>query len=688
MRSRLVAGLAVFGALALPGVAAAGNTEFPVPNLEPELNDIAPGLDGNVWFTEPTPNKIGRITAGGTVTEFSVPTANAKPYAIAAGPDGASWFTEQNAAKIGRITVGGTITEFPIPGSARDIVAGSDGALWYSRGSKVGRITTGGNVTEFDVALNADEIVNGPDGRLWFNGGVVGFAALGRVTTSGAFSAVPLPDPGIETGVVRLARGPDGAVWYTVAESLQFSQIEVGRVTPDGSATTFKRPRGLPLPEGLTGGPDGAVWFTENPCLVCSGGLTKIVRITSTGATREYLAPDQNAGAQAITTGPDKAIWFTAAGKIGRITTDTPAGPILDPRSPDDAATKVAVDAPVVAVFNKAMDKPSAQAAFSLKRTSDGAPVAGSFSWYGTNGLIFVPSAPLQPGTQYTVSVSGGARDAAGNALQNPETWMFITAGGPALTYIEPADGATNVAPNRFVTAFFDSPMDHAATQAAFSLKRTSDGAPVSGSFLWFGSGLFFTPTAPLDPGRQYTASVSAGARDTNGKPVANPTTWRFTTSIQPVVYYMSPASNATGVATGTKVVAVFNKPMNHATTEAAFSLAPTTDYRPVAGSFSWYGNALSFTASAPLEPDVLYRARVEDTATDTNGNRLYAPGSFWFFRTAPGAISSQAATSATAAPSTLSAADRAAARRAFAKRSAARALAAGRVFARRAQGG
>ena len=34
------------------------------------------------------------------------------------------------------------------------------------------------------------------------------------------------------------------------------------------------------------------------------------------------------------------------------------------------------------------MDKPTAQAAFSLKRISDGAPVAGSFGWYG-NALIF-----------------------------------------------------------------------------------------------------------------------------------------------------------------------------------------------------------------------------------------------------------------------------------------------------------
>ena len=37
----------------------------------------------------------------------------------------------------------------------------------------------------------------------------------------------------------------------------------------------------------------------------------------------------------------------------------------------------------IVVAFDKAMDKASAEAAFSLERTSDGAPVSGSFGWYG-----------------------------------------------------------------------------------------------------------------------------------------------------------------------------------------------------------------------------------------------------------------------------------------------------------------
>src|SRR5439155_25862858 len=49
-------------------------TLFPIPALigQPNsgLTEIAAGPDGNLWFTEPAPNRIGRITPAGVVTEF------------------------------------------------------------------------------------------------------------------------------------------------------------------------------------------------------------------------------------------------------------------------------------------------------------------------------------------------------------------------------------------------------------------------------------------------------------------------------------------------------------------------------------------------------------------------------------------------------------------------------------------
>src|SRR4029450_11320803 len=78
----------------------------------PEEGIIA-GPDGNLWFTEPGINKIGRITPLGVVTEFSTGiTPGAAPIGITAGSDGNLWFTELFGDQIGRITPLGAVIEF------------------------------------------------------------------------------------------------------------------------------------------------------------------------------------------------------------------------------------------------------------------------------------------------------------------------------------------------------------------------------------------------------------------------------------------------------------------------------------------------------------------------------------------------------------------------------------------------
>ena len=97
---------------------------------------ITTGPDGNLWFTEVTGNRIGRITPGApnTITEFPIPTADSRPFAIVTGPDGNLWFGEAGGGEgIGRISPNSpnTITEFSIPGG--DITNGPDGNLWFTQ---------------------------------------------------------------------------------------------------------------------------------------------------------------------------------------------------------------------------------------------------------------------------------------------------------------------------------------------------------------------------------------------------------------------------------------------------------------------------------------------------------------------------------------------------------------------------
>jgi hypothetical protein len=79
----------------------------------------------------------------------------------------------------------------------------------------------------------------------------------------------------------------------------------------------------------------------------------------------------------------------------------------------------------VSVTFDEPMDKPSAEAAFSLSGPG-GAPVGGSFSWSGST-MTFRPSTPLGEGTTYQAALAAGARDLAGNELATGRIWSFRT---------------------------------------------------------------------------------------------------------------------------------------------------------------------------------------------------------------------------------------------------------------------
>lgn len=286
---------------------------------------ITSGPDGNLWFTELFPNKIGRITPTGSLTEFALPNANAQPAGITLGPDGNLWFTESaatpvdpnhSANHIGRITPNGQISEFQIPSpfcEPLSITVGPDGNLWfteyygdYRNGDKIGRITPAGIITEFNVPTatsGPNAITAGADGNLWFTE-LLG-NKIGRLTTNGAFTEFTLPAGNSQpTGITR---GPDGNVWFT-----EYGPGYLGRITPGGTITEFPY-YGYGPPTSLTTGPDGDLWVVE------TNGA--IAQYTTSGLATLYVIPTANAQPQGITTGPDNHIWFTeyVASKVSEL---------------------------------------------------------------------------------------------------------------------------------------------------------------------------------------------------------------------------------------------------------------------------------------------------------------------------------------------------------------------------------
>lgn len=81
----------------------------------------------------------------------------------------------------------------------------------------------------------------------------------------------------------------------------------------------------------------------------------------------------------------------------------------------------------IVVTFNREMNRDSVESAFSVAPS-----VAGIFSWSSTS-LVFAPSASLEEGTTYTVTIGDSAVDREGRHLDcGIYRWSFMTEGGTA----------------------------------------------------------------------------------------------------------------------------------------------------------------------------------------------------------------------------------------------------------------
>src|SRR5262245_47626670 len=122
--------------------------EFVLPTASSGPGAITVGPDGNLWFTEVSANRIGRITPTGEITEFPSLALSSGPSDITVGPDGNLWIIEPAGNQIGRILHAGwprTVVEFPLPtpdSTPGGITVGPDSNLWFTEfsGNKIGRL--------------------------------------------------------------------------------------------------------------------------------------------------------------------------------------------------------------------------------------------------------------------------------------------------------------------------------------------------------------------------------------------------------------------------------------------------------------------------------------------------------------------------------------------------------------------
>jgi hypothetical protein len=147
------------------------------------------------------------------------------------------------------------------------------------------------------------------------------------------------------------------------------------------------------------------------------------------------------------------------------------------------------------------------------------------------------PSANLGSNVQYTVTVTTGVKDLAGNTLLSQDTWTFttITDGtAPTVLSTTPANNANNVAVNSTINVIFSEDMDATTiTGTTFTVKTTVGATPVAGSVSYNAATrtAIFNPTGNLTANTGYTVTITSGAKDLAGNGLAVNSTFEFTTA-------------------------------------------------------------------------------------------------------------------------------------------------------------
>ena len=166
-------------------------------------------------------------------------------------------------------------------------------------------------------------------------------------------------------------------------------------------------------------------------------------------------------------------------------------------------------------------------------------PVSGKITTTDST-VTFVPANALEKGKNYTATVTTGAKDLAGNPLAANYQWDF-TAGSvadttaPTVTFTSPVKGATAAPIKQNVNAAFSENMDPATIGAAtFSVKQGA--TPVAGKVTTTASTVTFAPADKFEKGKTYTATVTTGAKDLAGNPLAHDYVWSFTAYEKPKV--------------------------------------------------------------------------------------------------------------------------------------------------------
>ncbi|NJM41121.1 MAG: hypothetical protein HC853_10250, partial [Anaerolineae bacterium] len=317
--------------------------------------------------------------------------------------------------------------------------------------------------------------------------------------------------------------------------------------------------------------------------------------------------------------------------------------PVLVDRSPV-SGEELQPDQPIVLTFDQPMDYASVEGSVLI----GGQPIASNLKleWPADNIVrILPPDGGWQKSGNYEVTLNEGAKSAKGLGLARPEAFALNTIGTLSVAQTIPPQGAVDVSADSPITVLFNRPvvpLTTIAQQAELPKPLTFD-PPIEGTGEWLNTSIYvFRPSQALAGGAQYTGKVMAGLKDTTGALLQDDFTFTFSAAA-PIVKTSSVAEGGFDVDLRQPISFTFSQKMDHAATEAAFSIEP-----PVPGVLSWadepkpdenqlreqpaeirvgqppkpvgLGEVMAFTPSENFAHGQSYRARISNEAKSAIG--------------------------------------------------------------------
>ncbi len=207
---------------------------------------------------------------------------------------------------------------------------------------------------------------------------------------------------------------------------------------------------------------------------------------------------------------------------------------------------------------------------------------------------------------------------------------------GPAVVATTPANGTDGVPVAQVITATFNEAMNATTINTSTFTVTGPGGTIVTGTVTYSGTTATFTPNAVLAASTQYAATITTGAKDPVGDPLASSFVWTFTTGTIPTVISTNPLTGAINVALNQKTTATFSQAMNPATVIASgtFTVA-VAGGAAVPGTVTYVPatNTATFAPTANLLPSTQYTATINTSAQSAAGNAL-ASNYVWSFTT------------------------------------------------------